>query len=159
MNAFAEVYDALCDTVRGGANVRKLADTAAGEKHPENEATNRRMTEDGFGIVRLDVVPMPGGTWKQISSSSTEIEEHFYIETCAAFLSHRDCMALEYEILAALWGNRTMGLSWVVTTRIDKTERAYALGVPAQGKRGVTWTGRIEITVTMILDRTHLPMG
>jgi len=156
MGIFAEVYATLCDVISKSPEVRACADVV--DPTDGVNATERRLIDDGER-VRINLVPAPGGSVEQISSSSTRILEKFRITPTAGHLSHSEVMALKWALIQTLWKHRNLDLSYVENTRINTVERESALGTGAVTPRDVTWSLEIEIEVAMLLSRNELRMS
>lgn len=154
MDPFADVFSALRTMLSKSSEVRAIADVSDPDRGVN--ATERRRLDDG-DRVRMNLVPAPGGSVDQISSSHTRIIERFRITPTAGHLSHSQVMSLKFAVIKTVWRKRNLGLPFVERTDVDTIRRESAVGT--QATEDETWTTEIEIAVSMLLDRSQLKMA
>ncbi len=155
-NPLSDVYAALKSAIRTSPDVMALADVAS--QGTAEDGTPRRLLADGER-VRVALIPAPGGSCSNLSSSRSRLVENFALAPIAAWLSHEAAMALKWAVLATIWRNRTLGLACIEKIDVDAMSRRADLGAANVAPRDITWEFVILIRVSILLDRTDLPMG
>lgn len=154
-NPFTAVYDALWGLIEASPEVRAIASVVSQDR--ALDGVSRRGLADGQAI-RIALVPLPGGTLDNISTTTTRIVERFELSAVAGRLSAKDALDLKWALLLTLWRKRRLGLDYVDSVTVDAISRR-GIAVPNSiGDERTTWEISVEISVAILLNRSDLPM-
>lgn len=154
-NPFTAVYDALWGLIEASPEVRAIASVVSQDR--ALDGVSRRDLADGQ-TIRIALVPLPGGTLENISTTTTRITEHFTLSAIAGNLTGRKAVDLKWALILSFWRKRRLGLDYVEGVTVDAVSRR---GIPVPNSIGderVTWEITVDLSVSILLNRSDLPM-
>lgn len=161
MNPYEETYEMLLRTLGADPSLNALAEFVRVDiDDPETLGVSRRMFADA-GKLRLAVIPR-GGTLALLSSTTSEVREEYRIEAIGGALSLKLLWRLKWALLKALWADQSLGKDYItgVDVMLSVDESEIGTGAVDDGEgASVAWKLGVVIRVTMLFNRTALPVG
>jgi len=160
-NPYEETYETLVRTLQGDPELGALAEFVPVDlDDADNLGVSRRNLDDGDKL-RLAVIPR-GGNVVLISSTSSEVREEYRVEAVGGAISLRLLWKLKWALLRSLWSQQTLDLDYITGLDVLLVSDEPMIGTKAV-KQGtgdsVSWKLAILIRITMVFNRTDLPVG